>query len=173
LEWGDTAEEVFMRATPIVLAVATILIPGCDDQGPIDFLAGTYVLQTVNGSALPFLSAQQSYRDTVFGLPVDVVESDELLSDTLHFEDITYRQTSILRWTEVLTDVATGDTVDSTVTVRAVTQFGAWGRCRFAGADTTVTFRVKPAGNVWSASVTGNALAVTLSGVEYVYTRER
>jgi hypothetical protein len=162
-----------MRATAIVLAVAATLTLACDDQGPIDFLVGTFVLQAVDGAALPYLASQHAYRDTLWGLPVDVVESDELLADTLHFADITYRQISIFQVTELLTDAATGETVDSNVTVRSVTHWGDWGSCDFLGSDTIVTFRVDPAGDTWSASVTGEALVVKLSGVEYVYALER
>jgi hypothetical protein len=162
-----------MRALAAVLAIATTFTLACDDQGPVDFLVGTFVLQTVDGSALPYLASQRVYRDTLWGLPVDVVESDELLSDTLHFADITYRQISIFQVTELLTDAATGETVDSNVTLRSVTHWGDWGGCDFLGSDTIVTFRFDPAGDMWSGSVSDGALTVTWSGVEYVYARAR
>ena len=162
-----------MRSSHPVLAFATTLALACADQGPVDFMMGTYELQTVDGAALPYLSWQHISLDTVFGLPVTVVESEELLSDTMRFEQVGYSQASTIRLTEWLTSVADGATVDSNVTIERVTRTGSWGGATVHGADTTVTFRVDPHGVVWNGTLAGGTLTVTLAGAEYVYARTR
>jgi hypothetical protein len=126
-----------LRAPSALMLV--LLMVGCGDDDPAgpsaETVAGTYILQTVNGVALPFVFVDQP------GLRVEVISDQYVLNpDRTYTTTITFRETQ-----------------DTTVTTSTDTYAGGW---QVSGA--TVSLTSVEFGPETAAFTSGNTL--TFSG---------
>ena len=135
-----------MRRT--LLAFAAFALVGCggDSTGPVASAEGTWQLQTVNGSPLPFTVA--FVANPVYRL--------EVVSDTfIAHGNGTYDETSTIR-----------ETQGSTVTTTQQNDNGTWTQNNAALTITSVD------GTVESAAISGNTITVNVQGAVLVYARQ-
>lgn len=80
-----------MRALAMLTAVATLLAAACGDYGtdPQRSIAGTYVLQTVDGNPLPYVaSADQAMEVAITAASVTLTDAGPFsVSQTVRFGD--------------------------------------------------------------------------------------
>ena len=155
-----------MRATLCFLALAVALGVACGDPtGPED-VAGTYTLQTVNGSGPPWFTLHSSGQGTFNGQPVLVEQTIELISGSLHLHgDATFSATSILRETLVARSLTGGIVMDSVVTLPPETVGGTY---TVTGRTIQLAFSD---GTVHTGSLSGRVLTMIVDGVAWVYER--
>ena len=133
----------------LLLACAAVAMLGCggDSTGPAASAEGTWNLQTVNGSALPYTAifiASPVYRFEIL--------SDQVVASG----DGSYVETSQVRETD-----------GTTVTTSTEQDIGTWTQ---HGSQVTVTSALD--GTVNTAVVSGNKLTVNAEGVIGVYVRQ-
>ena len=132
----------------ILLALAAFAVVGCGDStGPAASATGTWQLQTVNGSALPYTLA------FLAGPPVYRLE---IVNDLFVVNgDGTYDETSTIRETQG-SQVTTTDEFDS----------GTW-----VQNDAALTITAAD-GTVSSAAISGDKITANLQGAVVVYRRQ-
>ncbi|MFL5502173.1 MAG: lipocalin family protein [Gemmatimonadaceae bacterium] len=133
----------------LVLAIASLAVIGCggDSTGPAGSVAGTWNLQTVNGSPLPYTAV------FLAGPPVYRLE---IISDTfVAAGDGTY--------TEALT---TRETNGTTVTTTTENDHGTWTQ-----NNNSVTVTASD-GTVSTASISGNTITINEEGLVGVFHRQ-
>ena len=108
-------------------------------------LAGTWNLQSVNGSSLPFVIAQTGANKA------------ELVSDV-----VTVVPTG--SFTEITT---VRNTINGQVTTSSVGDAGS-----YVLNGTAVTFQFNSDGSVGTGSISGNTLTVATNGFSYIYTKQ-
>jgi hypothetical protein len=156
-----------MRAAFSLLFLAAMLGVGCGDQGPSP-VAGTYLLQTVDGERSPFTGWVTSDTRTVNGQYIFVEVLEEYVSDTLSLNaDHTFERTGVFRATERAYGSFTGELVDSTITWYSVTWTGTW-----AVVERTVEI-THSAGSVWSGTLDGDVLTLVAESGEHMVYRRR
>ncbi len=135
-----------MRRT--LLAFATFALVGCggDSTGPVASAEGTWQLQTVNGSPLPF--TVQYIANPVYRL--------EIVSDTF----IAHSNNS---YDEMLT---IRETQGTSVTTTQQNDTGTWTQNNAAITITSAD------GTVSSAAISGNTITANVQGEVLVYTRQ-
>jgi hypothetical protein len=133
----------------LLLALASLAVIGCggDSTGPNAQVAGTWNLQTVNGSPLPY---------TVAFLAGPPVYKLELISDTF----VTAANGT---YTEAFTS---RETDGSTVTTSTENDTGTWSQ---NGSSLTVT---ASDGTVNTATISGNTITLNQQGLVAVYRRQ-
>jgi len=132
----------------LLLAVATLAVLGCgsDSTGPIASVAGTWNLQTINGSPMPFtvlFTASPLYRLEILG--------DSFVANA----NGTYIETASVRETD-----------GSTVTTSTATDVGTWVQNNNAIALTASD------GTVSSAAISGDIITANESGDVFIYRRQ-
>ena len=133
----------------LLLAFAAVAMLGCggDSTGPAASVEGTWNLQTINGSGLPYTTDYQASPLYRF----------EILSDQVVFNSGgTYVESSTVRETNGTT-VTTSDEQDN----------GTWSQ---QGSQVTTTSSSD--GSTTSAVVSGNKLTVNVLGILGVYARQ-
>ena len=135
-----------MRRTLLALATFALLGCGGDSTGPVASAEGTWQLQTINGSPLPF---------TVIFIASPLYRL-EILSDTfVAHGDGTYDET-----------VTTRETDGSTVTTTEEHDNGTWTQ---NNASLTIT---SSDGTVSTAAISGNTITANVEGAVLVYRRQ-
>ena len=135
-----------MRRT--LLAFATFALVGCggDSTGPVASAEGTWQLQTVNGSPLPFTLA--FVASPLYRL--------EIVSDTfIAHGDGTYDETSTTR-----------ETQGSSITTTQNNDAGTWSQ---NNAAITIT---SSGGTVSTGAISGNTITANVEGAVLVYARQ-
>ena len=162
--------EAPLRAVFSLSFLAAMLGVGCGDQGPTP-VAGTYILQTIDGKRSPFAAFTQYDHGTVDDRPVLVEALKEFVSDTLRlWGDGTFEQTAVVRVTARSFDVFTGELVDSTTTVSSST--GYRGSYTVAGRTVEFTYFGDVGEWVRTGTLEGDVLTVLAgSGANWVYRR--
>jgi hypothetical protein len=136
-----------MRKLLLVCAAVAMLGCGGDSTGPAASAEGTWNLQTVNGSALP-------YTAVFIASPVYRLE---ILSDQVVLDgDGSYVETSQIRETD-----------GTTVTTSTDQDIGNWTQ---HGSQLNVTSALD--GSVATAVLSGNTLTVNSEGVTGAYVRQ-
>lgn len=131
-----------MRKTFLALLALTLACSG-DSTGPTEAsVAGTWNLQSVNGTALPFVIAQTGTNKT------------EITADVLTV-------TSSGSFTEITT-VRT--TLNGTATTQTVPDAGS-----YVLNGNNVTFQFQSDGSVGSGTISGNTLTVSQAGLSLIY----
>ncbi|UCG86497.1 MAG: hypothetical protein JSW71_21795 [Gemmatimonadota bacterium] len=156
-----------MRSGAIVPALAVALACG-DSTGPTSVM-GAYTLQSVGGSALPYLAAQsmRMEQDTISGQILVVDVTAHVINGSLRLHgDSTYTHTATHRVTEDFFDVLHGELLDTKVTTLAPdTTLGA-----FAVTGTSIQLTSSD-GAVTNGSHSGDTIRLVWSGVAWVYQR--
>lgn len=135
-----------MRKLLLCLTAASLVACGGDSTGPIASAAGTWNLQTINGTALPFTAVYVA--SPLYKL--------EILSDTfVASSNGSYVENFSIRETD-----------GSTVTTQNGSDHGTWvqnnGALTITASDGTVS----------SAAITGDVITANIDGDVYVYHRQ-
>lgn len=135
-----------MRA--LAIAAVTLLI-ACGDDGTTapttTSVAGTWTLQSINGTSLPYVIAQTG------------ADKIEITSDVV---------TAVA--TGSFTQITTiRTTVSGQISTQSVADAGTW-----TLNGTAVTFQFNSDGSVGTGSISGNTLTVTESGFAYIYKKQ-
>jgi hypothetical protein len=135
-----------MRSLFLTIAALSLLACGGDSTGPTASAVGTWDLQTIDGSPLPF---------TIFELasPPDKLE---VTSDTfVASSNGTYSETATLR-----------ETQGTTVTTQTQTDTGTWTQNNAA-----ITLTSDSDGSSSSAAISGDVITASVSGDVFVFAR--
>jgi hypothetical protein len=134
----------FVSAAVLVLAVAC----GASDAGTAptsSSVVGTWTLQSVNGSALPFVVSQTGANKL------------ELVSDVVSATASgTFTQSTTIR-----------NTTNGQVTTQSVPDAGS-----YSLNGTAVTFQFNSDNSVGTGSLNGNTMTVAQDGFAYIYKRQ-
>jgi hypothetical protein len=135
-----------MRKLLLSLVLAAAVACGGDSTSPINAsIAGTYKLQTINGSALPY---------TILQVGNDKVE---FMDDQVTVNDGgTYTESGHIRTTE-----------NGVVTTEAVVDAGTYVR-----TGTAITFHSTSDNSDTPGSISGNSITVVSSGLSAVYAKQ-
>ena len=136
-----------MRRFLVACAAVALLGCGGDSTGPAASAEGTWNLQTVGGSALPYTAifiASPMYRLEIL--------SDQLITNS----DGTYSETAQIRETD-----------GSTVSTSSEQDTGKWSQ-----HGSQVSFTSDADGAVINAAVSGNQLSFSTSGGAAIYARQ-
>ncbi|HEX6627238.1 MAG TPA: lipocalin family protein [Gemmatimonadaceae bacterium] len=133
----------------LVLACAAVTLLACgggDSTGPVASAEGTWSLQTVGGTALPYTYAYDAVTQ----------HRAEVLSDVFVFSaDGSYTETFTTR-----------DTQGTTVTTETATDAGTWSQ---SGKTVTVTFSD---GSHLGASINGDQISMNTAAGVLLYARQ-
>lgn len=133
----------------LVLACAAVALLGCgggDSTGPVASAEGSWSLQTVGGTALPYTYAYDAASQ----------HRQEVLSDVFDMNsDGTYVETFTTR-----------DTQGTTVTTETATDAGTWSQ---SGRTVTVTFSD---GSHLTASINGDQISMNTAAGVLLYARQ-
>ena len=153
LVWTFGLLETHMRIAALVALVGTLCIAACDNSNdvvtPVSNV-NAFILQTVNGHALPVLLADS----------IDPPRSLEVVSGSI-----------TLNTANGFTDVTTFEqTIDTVVTTPRVTCTGVF--TRFGNVFTFVESVTTPiCGRTFTANLNGDSLTTTIFGIPAVFVR--
>ena|SRR6476659_8802347 len=133
----------------LVLACAAIALIGCgggDSTGPVASAEGSWSLQTVAGTALPYTYVYDAPSQHRLEVLSDVFD---MSSDGTYIETFTTRETQ-----------------GTTVTTQTATDAGTWSQ---SGKQVTVTFSD---GSHLNATITGDEITMNTASGILLYTRQ-
>jgi hypothetical protein len=155
-----------LRSSAIVPILAVALACG-DSTGP-ESVIGTYALRSIDGSALPYLTAESTRldQDTISGQILYVDLTVHLISGALRlYADSTYSRTVIYRLTEdVISQL--GELLETTVTTLEPDTT----RGTFTVTGTSIQL-TSSSGVVTTGSHSGDMITFVWSGVAWLYER--
>lgn len=133
------------RFLAVMLLAAAVSCGGDKTTGPTAAtITGTWTLQSVNGSALPYTVAQTGANKV------------EVTADVLTIASSSFTQTTTVR-----------STINGQVTTQSVSDAGT-----YTLNGTAASFRFNSDGSTGTGSFSGSTLTVAEDGFAYVYTKQ-